>query len=214
MIPPVFHSYGGGQAICSFYNHRTKTEVSLAQYATNAKAIVAIPFSAFSVFPAGRKRRYFYVGRTIPRSKGELSRSTAVIDIQVCNVIYLYLFPPFPRYSRKGCAVKKTYVRFIPHLALLLLALGCEAGHDKSVNGSLFDRNAGPLERTTAVFDSTVHFGGVFTSSSNVLAGTYGRISAFAVFKYVKPTATVVNILNKVRMTFYVGGTWSEGSQE
>ena len=105
-------------------------------------------------------------------------------------------------------------MRFIPYLAFIVFALGCEAGHDKLVNGSLFDRKAGPLERTTAVFDSTVAFGGVFTSSSNVLAGTYGRISAFALFRYVKPTTTVVNNLDKVRMTFYVGGTWSEGTQE
>lgn len=103
---------------------------------------------------------------------------------------------------------------FIPCLTILVLALGCEAGHDKALDGDLFDRKAGTLGRTTAVFDSTVGFGGVFTSSSNVLAGTYGRISAFALFRYVKPTATVVNNLNKVRMTFYVGGSWSEGNQE
>jgi hypothetical protein len=97
--------------------------------------------------------------------------------------------------------------------ALLVLGIGCEAGRDRAVNGTFFDRKAGGLGQAGARVDSVNNFGGAFSAPANALAGTYGGTSAFAVFKFARPTTSVLAGLQKARVVFYVSKIWNQGER-
>jgi hypothetical protein len=99
-------------------------------------------------------------------------------------------------------------------LAVLVLAVaGCETNRERAVTGEFFNRKAGNLQHTSAVFDSTMSFGGTFSTPSTILAGKYGTASAFSVFKFTKAVPSVISGLQKVQITLQVAGMWSTGDR-
>ena len=117
----------------------------------------------------------------------------------------------------KSNAVKN--IRHFPLLVILFLlcAAGCDSDRGETVTGALYNKKIGELKSVSIPSDSIgVHatFRYAIGRNSSMLAGQYEGVSAFSVFKFAKPSQSILDSLVTAKLTLPVNKLWKDGDLE
>ena len=102
-------------------------------------------------------------------------------------------------------------------LHILILYFGCEAGKDDNVTGALFYRETGKLNNFTIDPDSIsieTLYNYKIGKIGKTFAGRYENVTAFSVFKFIKPEQSVLDSLVSAKIRFTVQDVWKKGDLE
>lgn len=103
---------------------------------------------------------------------------------------------------------------FLLLTAAFFVVMGCDTGRDQAITGDFFDRKAGEYTQSSARIDSVNNYPYTFNEVAYALAGNYGNTSAFAVFKFSRPSSSILANLESARLKFTVYGIWADGDRE
>lgn len=102
-------------------------------------------------------------------------------------------------------------------LHIFILSFGCESGKDDNVTGTLFYRKPGELKNFTVDPDS-IRIGTLYNYEigkiGKMFAGQYENVTAFSVFKFIKPDQSVLDSLVSAKIRFTVQDVWKKGDLE
>lgn len=112
----------------------------------------------------------------------------------------------------------RKHIKFTSLLVVIFILIsGCETDKDKNVTGALFYRKPGNFESITIGPDSisvgtTYKYG--IGKVPYTLAGRYENVTAFSVFKFSKPSQSILDSLVAAKFKINISQVWKDGNLE